>query len=123
MTVFYWVVAALLALFYLYSGGIKLVRRREQLEPMMHWVDTVPMAAVRGLGLVEVLGALGLVLPILTGIAPVLAFLAAVGLLVLQVLATAFHLSRGERSDLWLNVVLIVLAALAVWTIPAGPSW
>ena len=122
MTVVHWVVAALLAVFYLYSGGIKLVRRREQLEPMMRWVDTVPMIGVRALGVVEVLGALGLVLPTLTGIAPVLALIAAVGLLVLQVLATAFHLSRGERSALWLNAVLIALAAVAAWTVPAGPA-
>jgi hypothetical protein len=113
MSVVHWVAAGLLAVFFLYAGGLKLVRSREQLAPMMRWVDTVPMPGVRALGVVEVLGAIGVVLPRLTGILPVLSLAAAVGLLVLQVLATAFHLRRGETHDLWLNIVLVVLAAVA----------
>ncbi len=113
MVVAYWIVAGLLAAFYLYSGGIKLLRSQEQLAPMRPWAGTsIPMPGVRAIGAVEVAGALGLVLPPLTGIAPGLANWAAGGLAVLQVLATIFHLSRGERGDLWLNGVL-VLAALA----------
>ena len=119
MTVVYGIVAVLLALFYLYAGGLKLVRRREQLAPMMRWVDTVPMSGVRALGAVEVLGAVGLILPPLTGIAVGLALAAAVGLLVLQLLAAAFHRARGETADLWLNGVLVVLAAVATWTATA----
>ncbi|MFG2670957.1 hypothetical protein [Streptomyces sp. NPDC048445] len=49
----------------------------------------------------------------LTGIAPGLAMAAAIGLLVLQVLATALHLSRSEVKETGLNVALIVLAAVA----------
>lgn len=116
MTAVHWVVAALLALFYLYAGGLKLVRSREQLRPMMTWVDTVPMAGVRAIGTAEVLGAVGLVVPRLTGIAPVLGLAAALGFVVLQLLASAFHLSRGESKDLWLNGVLLVLAAVAAWS-------
>ena len=119
MTIVYWTVAAVLALFYLYAGGLKLTRRREQLQPTMGWVDVVPMRAVRTLGALEILGALGLVLPPLTGVAPVLALMSAIGLLVLQALAGTFHVSRGEVSDLWLNgvlLVLLVLAALAIWS-------
>lgn len=113
MTIAYWIVAGLLGVLYLYAGGKKLARSREQLAPMMGWVDTVPMPAVRLIGLIEVLGVLGLVLPPLTGIAPWLAIVAAVGFLVLQVLATALHLARGEAGVTWLNIVLVVLAALA----------
>ncbi len=58
-------------MFYLFAGGVKLVRSKEQLAPMMGWVDTIPMPVVRGIGAVEVVGALGLVLPPLTGIATV----------------------------------------------------
>jgi hypothetical protein len=65
----YWIVAGLLAVLYLYAGGSKLVRSKQQLAPMMDWVDTIPMPVVRGIGALEVLGALGLVLPPLTGIA------------------------------------------------------
>jgi hypothetical protein len=111
----YWIVAGVLALFNLYAGGLKVVRSKEQLAPMMGWVDTVPMPAVRLIGMVEVLGAVGLVLPPATGVLPVLALVAAAGFLVLQLLATGLHLSRGEAKVIGLNVGLIVLAGVAVW--------
>ncbi len=63
MHVAYWIVAALLALFYLYAGGKKLLQSQAQLRPMMAWVDQVPMPRVKAVGGLEVLGALGLVLP------------------------------------------------------------
>lgn len=122
MSVVYWVAAGLLAVFYLYAGGLKLLRPRMQLEPMMRWVRNAPMAGVRVLGAVEILGALGLVLPPLSGIAPALALAAAVGLLVLQVLATVFHLSRGDTKDLWLNATLLALAVVAAFTLPIATS-
>jgi hypothetical protein len=116
MEIAYWIVAGLLALFYLYSGGIKVVQSQEKLAPMMAWAGTaIPMAGVRAIGIVEVLGAVGLILPPVTGVLPVLALAAAIGLAILQVLATAFHLSRGEKKDLWLNLALIALAAVVVW--------
>ncbi|MFI7674835.1 DoxX family protein [Actinophytocola sp. NPDC049390] len=85
---------------------------RERLAPMMGWVDTIPMPVVRGIGTVEVLG---LVLPPLTGIAPVLAVVAAIGFAVLQVLATGLHLSRKEVKETGLNVPMIALAVVAAW--------
>ncbi len=115
MVVAYWIVAGLLALLYLYAGGKKLGQSKEQLAPMMGWVDTVPMPVVRFVGAVEILGAAGLVLPPLTGIAPVLAIAAAAGFVLLQVLAAGLHLSRGEVKETSLNVVLLVLAAVAAW--------
>ncbi|MDI1462646.1 DoxX family protein [Catellatospora sp. KI3] len=115
MVIAYWIVAGLLALFYLYAGGKKVTQRKERLAPMMGWVDTVPMPAVRLIGAVEILGAVGLILPPLTGIAPVLAPAAAVGFVVLQLLAGALHLSRGEVKETGLNAALIILAAAAAW--------
>ena len=114
MHITYWIVAGLLALFYLYGGGIKVIRTREQLLPMMQWVETTPMSAVRAIGVVEVLGAIGLILPPLTGIAPVLAFAAAIGFMVLQILATRVHLRRGDRH-VGLNLGLILAAAVLIW--------
>lgn len=114
MTIAYWVTAALLAAFYLYGGGIKLVQSREQLLPMMAWVDTMPMWRVRAIGGVEVLGAAGLILPPLTGIVPSLALAAAIGFVVLQILATRVHLSRGDKQ-IALNVALLVLAGVTAW--------
>jgi hypothetical protein len=115
MTVAYWVVAALLALVYLYSGGLKAVRSPDQLRPMMGWIDTLPLRLVRGIGTLEMLGALGLILPPLTGIAAPLALAAATGFVLLQVGAISLHLRRGEARLIGFNIVLFVLAAVAIW--------
>lgn len=114
MNISYWIVAGLLALFYLYAGTPKLIRSRDQLRPMMAWVDRVPLPAVRALGAVEVLGAAGLVLPPLTGIAVPLAPAAAIGLVLLQAGAIAVHLT-GEDRRIALNAGLVVTAAVTVW--------
>ena len=115
MVLGYWIVAGLLALFYLYAGVKKVAQSREQLAPMMKWVQAVPMPVVRFIGAVEILGAAGLILPPATGRTPVLAIAAAVGFAVLQVLAAGLHLSRGEVKETSLNVVLIASAAVAAW--------
>ncbi len=113
MTIAYWIVAGLLALFYLYAGGIKLYRTREQLLPMMAWVGRTRMPVVRGIGTVEVLGAFGLILPPLTGVAPVLALAAAVGLVLLQIGAITVHLRTDRQFGI--NIPAILLAAVTVW--------
>lgn len=116
MEIAYWIVAGLLAGLYLFSGAKKAFQSQEQLQPMMAWAGTsVPMPTVRWIGVVEIVGAVGLILPPLLGIAPILATLAAIGFVVLQVLAMRLHLSRGEVKETGLNVALIVLAAVAVW--------
>ncbi|MEW1998198.1 DoxX family protein [Streptomyces coelicoflavus] len=114
MNIAYWIVAGLLAAFYLYGGAVKVVRSRDGLRPMMAWVDSVPMPAVRAIGVVEVLGAAGLVLPPLTGVAPGLAPAAAVGFVILQIGATGVHLRLGDRQ-VALNIGLLVTAAVTVW--------
>jgi DoxX-like protein len=110
----YWIVAGPLALFYLYGGGLKVVRTREQLRPMMAWVDSTPMPAVTTIGAIEVLGAIGLIVPPLTGIAPHLALAAAIGFVVLQIGATRVHLRRGDRR-IALNITLLLMAAATLW--------
>jgi uncharacterized membrane protein len=115
MRLAYWIVAALLALLYLYSGVLKTTRSKDQLRPMMAWVDDMPLRYVRTIGALEVLGALGLILPPLTGIAVGLALAAAIGLALIQVGALWLHLSRGEVKVTPLNIVLLVLAVAAIW--------
>ncbi|MFC8418246.1 DoxX family protein [Streptomyces coelicoflavus] len=114
MNIAYWIVAGLLAAFHLYGGAVKVVRSRDGLRPMMAWVDSVPMPAVRAIGVVEVLGAAGLVLAPLTGVAPGLAPAAAVGFVILQIGATGVHLRLGDRQ-VALNIGLLVTAAVTVW--------
>ncbi|MFD8637741.1 DoxX family protein [Streptomyces sp. NPDC059533] len=115
MNIAYWIVAGMLALFYFYAGTLKVIRGRDELRPMMAWVDRVPLPALRALGAVEILGATGLVLPPLTGIAPSLAPAAAIGFVLLQIGAISVHLSGGDRR-IALNAVLTVAAAVTIWT-------
>lgn len=114
----HWIIAGLLALFYLYGGGVKVIRSRERLRPMMEWVDTTPMPVVRAIGVLEVLGSMGLILPPLTGVAPWLAVAAAVGLVLLQIGASRVHLRRGDRQ-IALNLALLLTAAVTAWTATA----
>jgi DoxX-like family len=120
MELAYWIIAALLAVFYLYAGGKKVAQSREQLQPMMGWVDSVPMPLVRTIGVLEILGAAGLILPPLTGIAPWLAIAAAIGLVLIQVGGIAVHLSRGEARLIGLNIALLAAAATTAWL---GTAW
>ncbi|GGQ55294.1 DoxX family protein [Streptomyces asoensis] len=114
MSTAYWIVAGTLALFYSYAGTLKVIRSREQLRPMMTWVDRVPLPALRALGAVEILGATGLMLPPLTGTAPWTASAAAIGFVVLQTGAIAVHLT-GEDRRITLNVGLAATAAVTAW--------
>ncbi|MEU3529864.1 DoxX family protein [Streptomyces sp. NPDC038707] len=114
MNIAYWIVAGLLAIFYFYAGTLKVIRSRDQLRPMMAWVDRMPLPALRALGVVEILGATGLMLPPLTGTAPWLASAAAIGFVLLQAGAIAVHLT-GEDRQITLNVGLTATAAVTVW--------
>lgn len=120
MDVVLWIVTGVLALAFLAAGAMKLAQPKEKLAASgMGWVDDFSAGAVKGIGLAEVLGAVGLVLPGLTGIAPVLVPLAALGLALTMVGAAVVHVRRGEQQMVAVNAVLLVLALVVV----VGRSW
>ena len=107
-----WIVQVVLALGFLMAGAMKLTQPRAKLAPQMGWVEDVTDAQVKGIGLVEVAAALGLVLPGATDIAPVLTPLAAAGLVIVMIGAAATHLRRHEPKFVLINASLLVLAAI-----------
>lgn len=113
MNIALWIVQGLLALVYLAAGGLKVVRARERLVATgsLDWMKDTSDAGVKAVGVVEILGALGVILPWLTRIAPILTPVAAAGLVVVQIGALRVHLARAERRPLPANVLLLVLAA------------
>src|SRR5690348_4074128 len=107
MNVILWIVQGLLAVAYLLAGAPKASWPIAALSKRVGWIGTVPAALVRFIGVAELLGAIGLILPWLT-------VAAAIGLTVLQVCATLFHVSRGELKTLPANAVLLLLSLFVV---------
>lgn len=109
----YWILAGVLALSYLAAGGMKLARSKEKLASSgMGWVEDFSPGAVKGVGIVEILGAIGLILPPLSHIAPILGPIAAVGLVIVQIIAGIVHVRRKEAKMLVTNASLALLAAV-----------
>lgn len=113
MDVGLWIAQGLLTLAYLAAGGLKVVRSRESLVASgnFEWMKQASDTGVKAVGVVELLGALGVILPRLTGIAPILTPIAALGLVVVQICALRIHLVRHESRPLPVNVILLLLAA------------
>lgn len=111
MSAVVWIVTGLLAAIFLFSGCAKLGKTRDELHAGgLTFVEDFNEAPIRMIGLLEVVGALGLVLPGLTSIAPVLVPLSALGLGLVMVAAMTVHVRRNEYSRLGLNLVLLALA-------------
>lgn len=115
-TIGLWAAQVLLALAYGAAGSMKLITPVADLGAMMNWVNSSPELLVRLIGLVELLGAIGVILPALTRILPFLTPLAAVGFSVIQVLAIGTHAALGETaSTLPANLVLLALSLFVAW--------
>jgi uncharacterized membrane protein len=79
------------------------------------WVNSIPSQAVRLIGTLEILGAIGLILPAVTGILRWLTPIAAVGLVLTMIGAMILHIQRGEFPNLGVNLVFLALAAFVVF--------
>jgi len=111
----YWITATLLAFMYLLAGGMKLFTKKEKLEDMMAWSKNMNPVLFHLIGLVEVLGALGVILPPMFMIAPQLAPIAALGLVIVQAVAIGVHVRMKDVRSLPLNIILLVLALVVAW--------
>jgi len=105
-----WIVAGLLAAMFLLAGLMKIAMPKEKLVTTMEWARPLPEGQVKAIGAVELLGAIGLILPRATGIAPVLTPLAAVGLAIVMAGATIVHTRMKDYKGLGMPVVLLILA-------------
>lgn len=117
MNIVLWILAALLAALFLAAGGAKLAQPKEKLaaSPNMAWTEDFSPGVIKTIGALEVLAAIGLILPAALDIVPVLAPLAAVGLVLLMTGAAITHARRGESRAIVPNLVLIVLAGVVAW--------
>lgn len=124
MTLALWIVNAILALLFLYAGATKLFTRKETLlaRDEMAWAESYSPAALSLIGLAEILGAVGLVLPLATGMVRMLAPVAAGGLLIVMIGAIAVHRGRREPTALPIGLALMATASLTLGLLAAGGS-
>ena len=115
MNIALWIVQGLLAAAFLMAGAMKVVKSKSELSEKMGWVDDFSEGVIKTIGGLEILGAIGLILPGITGVAPVLVPLAAVGLGLTQVGAIVVHGRRGEMQNLVGNLVLLAMSAFVAW--------
>ena len=110
------VVQGLLAAFFAVGGVVKMARSPKRLHDQgLTWVEDFPPGGVKVIGALELAAAIGLVVPRLTGIAPVLVPLAAAGLGLLMIGAAVVHLRRHEAPFIVVNALVIAAAGLVAW--------
>jgi uncharacterized membrane protein YphA (DoxX/SURF4 family) len=111
-----WAVTGVLAAAFLIAGGTKLLQPKDKFVASgMAWAEPFPAGLIKTIGALEVLAAVGLIVPGLLGIAPVLVPLAALGLALIMIGAAVVHGRRREFQSVVMNVVLLVLAAVVAW--------
>ena len=115
MNISLWVVQGLLAAMFLMAGANKLFQSIPELSKMLPWVTQVPEGLVRFIGFSELLGGIGLLLPAILRIKPILTSYAAIGLAVVMLLASIFHISKGEMSVIGMNFVFMAMALFVAW--------
>jgi uncharacterized membrane protein YphA (DoxX/SURF4 family) len=117
MNVVLWILAGLLAAVFLAAGASKLAQSKEKLtaSPNMAWATGFSSGMIKLIGGLEVLAAVGLILPAALDIVPVLVPLAALGLVLMMIGAAATHARRKESQAIAMNVVLLAVAAVVAW--------
>ena len=115
MNIVLWILQVVLARLFGLAGGAKLTQPKAKLAAQMGWVEDFSQGTVRVIGGVELLAAIGLILPAITGILPILTPLAALGLVLTMLGAMLTHLRRKDQPMIGMNFVLVLLAVAVVY--------
>lgn len=115
MKIVLWILQGLLALMFMGAGFMKLTFTIADLATKLPWANQIPEALIRFIGASELLGGIGIILPSLLRIKPLLTPLAALGLVAIMVFALVFHISREEYSAVGINAVMATLALVVAW--------
>ncbi|WP_080058040.1 DoxX family protein [Spirosoma aerolatum] len=113
--IFLWIVQLLLAVSFIWAAWMKLFQPIDKLSAMWPWTGQIPAMLVKATGIIDILSALGLILPAWLRIRPILTPIAASGIIVLMLCACVFHIIRGEVSVIGVNIVFASLAAFIAW--------
>ena len=116
MNIVLWIIAGLLAVAFFGAGVMKVVQPKEKLaETGLGWTEDYSAGTIKLIAVLEILAAIGLILPALLDIAPVLVPLAALGLVLIMIGAIVTHVRRREFPLIAVNAVLLILAAVVAW--------
>ena len=121
MNIVLWILAGLLAAFFLAAGLTKVSQPKEKLATNMKWTEDFSAGTIKLIGTAELLGAIGLILPAVLDIAPILVPLAATGLAVIMIGAIITHARRKEPQPIIINTVVLIIA-LVVLIFRFGPN-
>ena len=110
-----WAAQIFLALVFFITGAAKSLLPMENLNELIPWTKDFSSIIVRLIGLSEIIGSAGLILPSLLRIKPQLTSLASIGVAVVMLLATIFNISIGETTVIGLNILLFLLATFVAW--------
>ncbi|MFK8060342.1 MAG: DoxX family protein [Polaribacter sp.] len=110
-----WIAQGLLAIMFIMAGLTKATQPIEELAESLPWVTDTSAGLVKFIGISELLGGLGLLIPSIFRFKPQLTVFAALGLAIVMVLAAGFHASRGEYAAIGANVVFILIALFIAW--------
>lgn len=116
MNVALWILQVLVGLAFIMAGynhGFRQEQAKKQ--PQMAWMNALSSGTLTFIGVAEILGGVGVILPALTNILPILTPLAAVGLTLIMILAAIFHFRRGETQAIVFNIILGVMAAFIAY--------
>jgi uncharacterized membrane protein YphA (DoxX/SURF4 family) len=116
MEIILWILQVILAAMFAMAGANKSTKSIEQLKKMgIYWADRFPVSTVRFIGISELLGAIGLILPWWLNIVPILTPIAAAGLALVMLLAIFHHLKQQEYKAIAINFGLLSLAAVVAY--------
>ena len=122
MNIAIWIITVLLAFAFVAAGVMKVAQPRTKLAASgMAWVNDYSDAGVKLVGLAELLGGLGLILPAVTGIAPILVPIAAAALTVIMIGAVVWHVRAGDGAKETMPSVILGILSLVVAITRFGP--
>lgn len=110
-----WVLQGILSFMFIAAGATKTFQPIEILAESMPWVTSVPSELVRFIGIAELLGGLGLILPSILKIRPKLTVYASLGLALIMLLAAGFHGTRGEFGAIGANAFFLLAFLFIAW--------
>ena len=115
-----WILQGMIGMMFLMAGFMKVSNTKDDLKikgnGRMDWVEDLSMVNIRMIGIIEILAAVGLILPQWTGILPWLTPLSAAGLVLTMMGSMILHMRRGDGvKSISVNIMLLLLAAFVAY--------